>query len=100
MKHKFSAAERQRIWLTYIGKSFEAKCLIPWCLNRITVFDFHVGHNIPETFGGSYSLDNVRPICKNCNLSMGHRYTQDQWSKIIRIGASNTNCCCCWFSIK
>lgn len=28
--------------------SFSHKCYINWCTNKINVFDFHVGHDIPE----------------------------------------------------
>lgn len=49
------------------------------CLNKITVFDFHVGHNIPECKGGKLCLENVKPICSRCNHSMGSQYTITEW---------------------
>jgi len=42
-------AVREQCWLTTIGKKYECKCYIPWCKNTMTVFDFHVGHDIPES---------------------------------------------------
>lgn len=48
----------------------------------MNVFDFHVGHNIPESRGGTLDLKNLRPICARCNLSMSNRYTIDQWNQL------------------
>jgi len=33
--------------------------------------DFHCGHVIAEAKGGETVIENLRPICKKCNLSMG-----------------------------
>jgi 5-methylcytosine-specific restriction endonuclease McrA len=33
--------------------------------------DFHCGHIVAEANGGETNLSNLKPICKNCNLSMG-----------------------------
>jgi hypothetical protein len=72
-------ALREQVWATYIGNTFEGKCMVTWCKNRITVFDFQSGHNIPEAKGGPTTLENLRPICSRCNTSMGSQYTFDQW---------------------
>jgi hypothetical protein len=84
MKDKIPKALREQVWITHIGKKFEAKCHIPWCNNRITVFDFQSGHNIPESKGGSTDLLNLRPICARCNLSMNDSYTIDEWIMLSR----------------
>ena len=39
--------------------------------------DFHTGHYISEANGGEVKLDNLRPICKGCNLSMGTTNMED-----------------------
>ncbi len=75
-------AFREQIWLRQNGKVFEAKCSTSWCQNNITVFDFQSGHNIPESKGGATSPDNLIPLCSRCNLSMGNRYTFDEWNKL------------------
>ena len=72
-------AVREQVWLKHFGKKFENKCFINWCDNIVNVFDFHVGHNIPSSKGGSIKITNLRPICSRCNLSMGDRYTIDEW---------------------
>jgi 5-methylcytosine-specific restriction endonuclease McrA len=75
-------AFREQIWLRQNGKVFESKCPIRWCQNTITVFDFQSGHNIPESKGGPTTPDNLIPLCSRCNLSMGNRYTIDEWNKV------------------
>jgi 5-methylcytosine-specific restriction endonuclease McrA len=63
-----------------VGPKYETKCNVHWCTNRINVFDFHVGHNIPESKGGTLDIKNLQPICSRCNLSMGNSYTFDEWA--------------------
>lgn len=79
-KAKIPAAVQEAIWINRMGRVFEGKCLTTWCPNIITVFDFHAGHDIPESKGGSIDPSNLYPICARCNLSMGDRYTFKEWS--------------------
>lgn len=79
-KKKIPSAVRQQVWLHYIGEKYKTKCQIKWCKNEITVWTFVCGHNVPESKGGSTTLDNLRPICNNCNLSMGDQFTIDEWT--------------------
>ena len=83
-KAKIPRALREQVWTTFIGKKFEHKCLVTWCENVISVFNFEVGHQIPESKGGTLSIDNLRPICAKCNRSMGNSYTIDEFSKISK----------------
>lgn len=63
---------RHAVWERYAGKVWETKCNVSWCNNQLTVLDsWHVGHNISEVNGGDFSIDNFRPICQQCNTSMG-----------------------------
>ena len=78
-KAKIPAAVQEAIWILKMGRVFEGKCLTTWCPNIITVFDFHAGHDIPESKGGTISPENLYPICARCNLSMGDRYTFQEW---------------------
>ena len=80
-KDHIPAALRQQVWRQYSGDTFQHKCFVTWCKNKMNVFDFHVGHNIPESKGGGTEISNLRPICASCNLSMGNRYTIDTWSQ-------------------
>ena len=70
---------RENVWLKHNGRVYETKCLTRWCQHRITVFDFQVGHNVPESKGGPTVLENLVPICSRCNTSMGNQYTFDEW---------------------
>lgn len=86
MKSKKKAAIpkalREQVWVQNVGNQFEHKCLVEWCQNTMNVFDYHVGHNIPESQGGPTSITNLKPICARCNLSMGSHYSIEEWSKI------------------
>ena len=84
MKTKIPKALREQVWISQIGKKFEHKCLVSWCQNVISVFNFECGHNIPESKGGPTDLSNLRPICSNCNRSMSDDYTIDEFSALSR----------------
>lgn len=74
---------REVVWNTYNGETYSSKCYVPWCSNVINVFNYQVGHDIPESKGGTYDIGNLRPICSNCNLSMGNKWTIQEWGKLI-----------------
>jgi hypothetical protein len=81
-KRKIPAAIREAVWIKHCGRAFEHKCATTWCQNTITAFDFQCGHNIPESKGGTMALTNLYPLCARCNVSMGDRYTIDEWNAI------------------
>ena len=91
-KAKIPKALREEVWRTYNRRIYESKCNVVWCTNKITVFDFEVGHNIPESKGGSLHLTNLRPICSRCNSSMGNYYTIDEWNKLSKDKISKSCC--------
>ena len=39
-----------------------------------------MGHDKPESEGGTLNIDNLKPICARCNLSMSNNYTIKQWN--------------------
>ena len=82
LKIKIPKALREQVWITNFGKKFTHKCYVRWCRNDIDVFNFQVGHNIPESKGGETILENLKPICSRCNLSMGSTYTIDEWDTL------------------
>lgn len=84
MKDKIPKALKEQVWLTHNGKKYETKCYISWCSNKITVFDFQCGHNIPESKGGKTDISNLIPICSRCNSSMNDNYTIDEWMKLSK----------------
>jgi len=88
-KQKINEALKTQVWLHWVGEYFTSKCLVGWCKNKITARDFDVGHNIPESKGGNTHINNLRPICRKCNLSMGNRFTIDQWNQKFSEKKSN-----------
>ena len=84
-------ALRQQAWITNIGEKFKSKCTVGWCRNEINVFNFECGHNIPESKGGKTVLENLYPICRQCNASMNNKYTITEWQKL---GNKKSIFCC------
>lgn len=70
-KQKIPSTVKRLVWHNHIGEEVgKAKCLC--CKTTdITQLSFHCGHVIPEAHGGEVCVDNLRPICQNCNSSMG-----------------------------
>ena len=67
---------KNNIWDKYIGTTKrEGNCYV--CPKLIKIEDFHCGHVISVNMGGSNSIDNLKPICSTCNLSMGTRNLED-----------------------
>jgi hypothetical protein len=78
---------REMVWTTYIGKEEgTSKCA---CCKKTDIdqMNFHCGHVISANDGGSDKIDNLRPICASCNLSMGTQNMDDFIKKYM----SNTN---------
>ncbi len=99
-KSPIPKALREQVWIRTAGKQYEIECPIRWCKNRINAFDFHVGHNTPESAGGSLAIENLVAICARCNLSMGSTFTIDQWQLLVHTSAksdfSNDGWSCIW----
>ena len=70
-KKRIPATLKRLVWNKYIGENIgKSKCLC--CrLTDITQLSFHCGHIISEFNSGTTDLENLRPICQNCNSSMG-----------------------------
>ncbi len=61
--------KRQQVWEKYNGDVFATKC--PCCdFNKITPFDFQIGHVHARANGGDDTIENMRPICAQCNNDM------------------------------
>lgn len=73
-KKKIASHVRFEVWKTYIGNNIESKCFCCW-KNKITPFTncntFHAGHIHSEANGGEIKIENLLPICSDCNKSMG-----------------------------
>jgi len=71
------ATIKRMVWNANIGEELgKAKCLC--CKTTdITQLSFNCGHIIAEANGGDTIVSNLRPICQNCNSSMGTRNMDD-----------------------
>jgi len=70
-KKSIPKALKKIVWDKYVGSEIgQTKCLC--CRHEdIRQIEFHCGHVIAEANGGKTVLANLRPICAQCNLSMG-----------------------------
>lgn len=73
-KKRIPATLKRVVWHTYIGEEIGRHPCMCCNITMITQMSFHCGHVIPEAKGGPMTVENMRPICNNCNASMG---TQD-----------------------
>jgi hypothetical protein len=76
-KKAISATVKRLVWNTNIGEDIgKAKCMC--CKTTdITQLSFHCGHIFAEANGGDTIVSNLKPICQNCNSSMGTKNMND-----------------------
>lgn len=70
-KKTISATMKRLVWNNWIGEEIgKSKCL---CCKTTDIIQssFNCGHIIPESKGGETIVSNLKPICQNCNSSMG-----------------------------
>jgi 5-methylcytosine-specific restriction endonuclease McrA len=70
-KKAIPKALKKMVWDKYIGDNVgKTKCMC--CRHQeIRQIEFHCGHVIAEAKNGKTVVENLRPICAQCNLSMG-----------------------------
>lgn len=69
-KQKIAHVAKNKVWDKYIGKEKgigECYC----CKKEIDSKHFECGHIVAEANGGSMEIDNLRPVCDECNKSIG-----------------------------
>lgn len=76
-KKNISSTIKRLVWNTHIGEDIgKTKCLC--CKTTyITQISFNCGHIIAEANGGELIVSNLKPICQNCNSSMGTKNMDD-----------------------
>ena len=76
-KHKIPKAIKTQSWDTHIGADKgEVMCIC--CMhNKIKQSNFHAGHIQAEAEGGAATVDNIMPICSQCNLSMQTKHMRN-----------------------
>lgn len=75
-KKVISHALKTKVWYTWIGKNIGATSCSCCEINEITQMNFNCGYIQAESKGGSRLVENLKPVCKSCKLSMG---TQNMW---------------------
>ena len=76
-KKSIPSTIKRLVWNINIGEEIgKSKCL---CCNStyITQMSFNCGHVIAEANGGDTIVSNLKPICQNCNSSMGTKNMDD-----------------------
>ena len=84
-KHKIPYSVRCKAWTTHIGAEVgQTKCLC--CKdNTITQFKFTCGHIISRADGGTLAMENLRPICYDCNNDMGNENMREFAQRIYNV---------------
>jgi HNH endonuclease len=72
------------VWNMYIGED-QAKSVCLCCKKtEIKMMDFQCAHFVSEYNGGETSVENLRPICSGCNLSMSSK-NMDEFMKDFKL---------------
>jgi hypothetical protein len=59
---------KKTVWANHFGKNKVGTC---GCGENICFEDHHCGHIIARALNGPTVLENLRPVCRSCNLQMG-----------------------------
>lgn len=87
------------VWKKEYGSKKMGDCPIPFCNNKLEKEHFICGHIESVANGGSNDLDNLKPICADCNIKMGSLDWDDYIKKII-YEKQKTKCFTCGKKIK
>jgi hypothetical protein len=72
-RKKIPSSIRTLVWNKYIAADVAQSDCFCCRTAKISVRSFDCGHVIAEAKGGDLTINNLRPICKDCNKSMGTR---------------------------
>ena len=91
IKRKIPKSIKQEVWNYHLGEDKGSSlCLV---CNKVKILqgNFVAGHIIPECIGGVISVENLRPICNSCNLSMGKENMNDYIAEYYPENTKNLN---------
>jgi hypothetical protein len=71
-KNNIPSKIRQMTWRKYIGNTMDGMCWSCGC--DICNENWHCGHVLASSKGGPNTVENLRPLCQGCNLSMGNKH--------------------------
>lgn len=84
VRSTISVQLKTQVWQNEFGESRRGTCPVKGCTQDIRRGDFRCGHIISLFNQGVSSLNNLRPICANCNHIMGTRnWPEYEKSKIF-----------------
>jgi len=75
---------KKAVWNKWCGSTDIGKCFC--CdkeINKSSVTKEY-GHIIPDSKGGPYTIDNIRPICADCNRGKGGMHREHMFGYMIR----------------
>jgi len=79
-KERIPMSVRNTLWKNYFGE--ETKGVCQCCKTEvISITNFDCGHILSEADGGEVHLENLKPICRTCNSSMGKMNMEDYMKK-------------------
>ena len=81
-KKTIPSALKRKVWHVYLGEENGVGLCTCCGISKINQFSFHCGHVISEKNGGEMKVDNLRPICQNCNSSMGTK-NMNEFKKML-----------------
>lgn len=82
-KRSISATVKRLVWNINIGETIgKSKCMCCLCTD-ITQMSFNCGHIIAEVNGGETIVSNLKPVCQNCNSSMGTKNMEEFMKSLI-----------------
>jgi hypothetical protein len=70
-KQTISLALKKLVWDKHICLDIGRTKCVCCKTSEIIQISFHAGHIIAESKGGKTNVSNLKPICQNCNCSMG-----------------------------
>jgi uncharacterized C2H2 Zn-finger protein len=89
-KVKIPKVLKNLVWDTYIGEdNGSGPCYV--CTKKINSKDFECGHIVAESKGGNTDIDNLRPVCRSCNGSVGNNNMDEFKIKYFSSKPKNTN---------
>jgi hypothetical protein len=71
MASKIPSTVRNSVWNTYVGATKKTSLCFCCGTEHISTANYQCGHVQSKKMGGSMKIENLRPICGQCNTSMG-----------------------------
>jgi hypothetical protein len=76
-KRKIPIQRKRECWDLYIGPNLGLSHCYCCRTEKISKDSFECGHVLSEHNGGKINIENLRPVCRSCNSSMGTQHMLD-----------------------